>query len=94
MKNGEWLLDLCYEEDSSADVDMNIVMTESGRLIEVQGTAEERPFSRDDLNKMLDLAEGGLKTLFEIQKRAIGNEPVKNNTPFGNLGDALAGLNV
>ena len=94
MKNGEWMLDLCYEEDSAADVDMNIVMTESGKLIEVQGTAEEEPFSRSDLNKMLDLAEGGLETLFEIQRKAIGDEPVKNNTPFGNLGDALAGLKV
>jgi hypothetical protein len=43
---------------------------------------------------MLDLAEGGLKTLFDIQRKAIGDMPVKNNTPFGNLGDALAGLNV
>ena len=72
IKNGEFLLDLCYEEDSSADVDMNIVMTSSGRLIEVQGTAEEVPFSRADMNSMLDLAEKGLQELFAVQKSVLG----------------------
>lgn len=72
MKEGELLLDLCYEEDSSADVDMNIVMTSSGRLIEVQGTAEEVPFTRAEMNGMLDLAEKGLSELFAMQKSILG----------------------
>ena len=72
MKGGELLLDLCYEEDSSADVDMNIVMTSSGRLIEVQGTAEEVPFTREELNGMLDIATKGLQELFAVQKSVLG----------------------
>ena len=71
MKNGECLLDLCYEEDSSADVDMNVVMTESGKIIEIQGTAEENPFDRKQLNELLDLAECGLKKIFAIQREAL-----------------------
>ncbi|MBO5725335.1 MAG: hypothetical protein J6S58_10955, partial [Lentisphaeria bacterium] len=91
MKNGECLLDLCYEEDSSADVDMNVVMTESGKLIEVQGTAEEVPFDRNELNTMLDLAQKGLHTLFEEQRKAIGTDvtPKPSAKSFGNLGDTL-----
>jgi ribonuclease PH len=60
---GEAVLDLCYEEDSSADVDMNVIMTESGKFIEIQGTAEENPFSKEELDKLLDLAKGGLDKL-------------------------------
>ena len=69
--NGEPVLDLCYEEDSAAEVDMNVIMSESGKLIEVQGTAEEKPFSRAQLNELLDLAEVGLKELFAIQRQAL-----------------------
>ncbi len=69
--NGEAMLDLCYAEDSAAEVDMNVVMTESGKLVEVQGTAEGRSFSRSQLNEMLDLAEFGLKQIFSLQRRAL-----------------------
>lgn len=91
MKNGECLLDLCYEEDSSADVDMNVVMTESGKLIEVQGTAEEVPFDRSELDKMLDIAQKGLNSLFEEQRKAIGDIVTPKPSPkaFGSLADTL-----
>ena len=68
MLKKECILDLCYEEDSAAEVDMNVVMTESGKLVEVQGTAEGAPFSRKQLNELIDLAEHGLKRIFRIQK--------------------------
>ncbi len=64
---GELLLDLCYEEDSRAEVDMNVVMTESGKLVEIQGTAERMPFDRKQLNTLLDLAEKGIKEIFAAQ---------------------------
>jgi ribonuclease PH len=67
-----YCLDLNYEEDSKAEVDMNLVMTESGKIIEVQGTAEGYPFSRDGLDKMIDLATGGIKDLVKLQKDALG----------------------
>lgn len=66
------LLDLCYEEDSSADVDMNVVMTSSGRLVEVQGTAEAEPFTKDQMQQMMDLAEKGILELFAAQATALG----------------------
>ncbi len=69
--DGVPMLDLCYEEDSRAEVDMNVVMTGSGRLVEVQGTAEGAPFSRAQLNELIDLAEVGLRQLFEQQRIAI-----------------------
>ncbi len=65
------LLDLCYKEDAAADVDMNVVMNGDGKYIEVQGTAEEKPFTRAQSNSMLDLAEKGIKQLFECQKKAL-----------------------
>ena len=68
---GEVLLDLCYEEDSGADVDLNVVKTGDGEYIEVQGTAEGSPFSRTLLNEMLDIADPGLDHLFELQRRQI-----------------------
>jgi len=71
--DGEAMLDLCYAEDSNAEVDMNVVMSESGELIEVQGTAEGKPFSRARLNELLDLAEGGLRRIFELQREALEN---------------------
>lgn len=70
---GNHLLDLCYDEDSKAQVDMNIIMTNEGEFIEVQGTGEENPFSREDLNKLLELGEKGNKLLIEAQKEALGN---------------------
>jgi ribonuclease PH len=70
--NGTTLLDLDYEEDSSAEVDMNIVMTGGGKLIEVQGTAEQIPFSRDQLDSMLDVATKGIRELTEKQRAIIG----------------------
>ena len=69
---GEVLLDMAYEEDNRAEVDMNFVMTRSGRIIEVQGTAEEQPFSRSQLNKMMDLAWEGILELTQIQVQAAG----------------------
>lgn len=68
---GEALADLDYIEDSGADVDMNVIMTASGKLIEVQGTAEKEPFSRDELNTMLDLAQGGITQALEAARVAL-----------------------
>lgn len=68
--NGEAVLDLNYAEDSNAEVDMNVIMTESMELIEIQGTAEGAPFSRKQLNELVDLAEVGLKQIF-AEQRAI-----------------------
>ncbi len=70
--NGNVTVDLCYEEDSLADVDMNIVMTESGRLVEVQGTAEGKTFDRNMLDEMLDLAQTAIKKIIDIQKATLG----------------------
>jgi ribonuclease PH len=68
---GKAVLDLNYIEDSSADVDMNVVMTESGKIIELQGTAEHEPFDRKTLDELVSLAEHGLKELFERQRQAL-----------------------
>ena len=69
--DGEALLDLDYEEDSSADVDMNVVMTGDGRLIEVQATAERVPFDRAQLDALVDLAAAGIEQIGERQKEAL-----------------------
>ena len=68
---GTPILDLAYEEDSNADVDMNIVCTGAGKFIEIQGTAEREPFTRDQMDEMLILAEIGVNKLFEIQRNAL-----------------------
>ena len=68
---GELMLDLCYEEDSRAEVDMNIVMTGDGRFIEIQGTAEQKPFSKETMDKMLALAGKGIGELIAIQRNAL-----------------------
>jgi len=68
---GERLLDLDYEEDSSAEVDLNVVMTGEGRLVEVQATAERAPFDRDELNALLDLAAAGIEKIGEAQTQAL-----------------------
>lgn len=69
---GEELLDLCYEEDSHADVDFNVVMTGTGDFVELQGTAEGQPFSAKALDSLLRIARGGINQLFRVQERAIG----------------------
>ena len=69
----EMVLDLCYKEDSVAEVDMNIVMTGGGCFVEIQGTGEEATFSRDEVNKLLDLAAVGIQGLIEIQREALGS---------------------
>jgi len=68
---GEAALDLCYEEDSEAETDMNVVMTQDGKLIEIQGTAEGAPFERKDLNELLDLSEKGIGDLIRLQQEVI-----------------------
>jgi ribonuclease PH len=70
--DGTPLLDLAYEEDSRADVDMNVIKTSDGRYIEVQGTAEAAPFGRDRLNELLDLADLGIADLVALQKKVLG----------------------
>ena len=69
--NGIPVLDLDYDEDSSAETDMNVIMNDAGAFIEVQGTAEGHAFHRDELNKMLDLADKGIRELFDIQRQAM-----------------------
>lgn len=68
---GNPIADLEYLEDSDAETDMNVVMTETGKLIEVQGTAEGEPFSMEEMQEMLELARDGIKELFEIQRTAL-----------------------
>jgi len=68
---GEPVSDLDYVEDSAADTDMNVVMTDTGKLIEVQGTAEEEPFSFEEMQSMLQLAKDSINELFEIQKASL-----------------------
>ena len=69
--DGMPVLDLCYDEDARAEVDFNVVMTADGELVEVQGTGESHPFSRQAMNELLDLAETGIRRLFEAQKTAL-----------------------
>jgi ribonuclease PH len=69
---GEAVLDLCYDEDSRADVDMNVVMTGTGRFVELQATAEKIPFDDAQLAKLIDAGRRGIAELFEIQKQALG----------------------
>jgi ribonuclease PH len=68
---GRTVLDLPYSEDLMAEVDMNVVMTETGKFVEVQGTAEGIPFSREKLDQMMDLAQSGIEELIKIQKEAL-----------------------
>jgi ribonuclease PH len=68
---GVSLLDLCYEEDAAAGVDFNVVMTGDGRFVEVQGTAEDQPFPRDQMDELLALAERGIRQLLDIQEQAL-----------------------
>jgi ribonuclease PH len=69
---GHEMLDLCYEEDSRATVDMNVIMTGSGKFIEVQATGEQAPFSKNELDRLLKLSESGISKLIELQKSVLG----------------------
>ena len=69
--NGAYLLDLCYEEDFRAQVDFNVVMTDQNEFVEIQGTAEHRPFTKADSDTMLALAETGITRLFQMQRQTL-----------------------
>lgn len=73
--DGKPMLDLCYEEDSQAEVDMNLVMTGAGGIVEVQGTAEGEPFSKAQLARLLALGEKGIKALIKKQRESLGKHP-------------------
>jgi ribonuclease PH len=73
--NGQPVLDLPYVEDSRAEVDMNVVMTSLGGFVEVQGTAEGAPYSREELDAMLRLAEGGIEQIIELQRELVAEAP-------------------
>lgn len=77
---GASLLDLKYDEDFAADVDMNIVKTGRGLFVELQGTAEEAPFGDEDLKEMMALADKGIQELIAIQRKALGDVPLKKQT--------------
>lgn len=72
--DGEALLDLCYEEDSRAAVDMNVIMTSAGRFIEVQATAEQTPFEEQEMGRLLELAKSGIRQLLEAQRGVLGQK--------------------
>lgn len=74
--NGESRIDLCYSEDSAAEVDMNVVMTGNGKLVEIQGTAEGMPFSKATLDSLIKLAEEGIHNLINVQKKLIEGEVI------------------
>ena len=74
---GRAVLDLNYAEDSAADVDMNVIMTGSGRFVELQGTAERHPFRTTDLHRLVQLASQGIRELIRLQQRALGATSVK-----------------
>jgi len=93
ITEGVPMLDLCYAEDSVAEVDMNVVMTGKGEFIEIQGTAEHQPFSKDRLSELLSLAENGIRRLMKVQEEAlgdlagnVGNYMRKNPLPFEDEG--------
>ena len=69
--DGEVLLDLNYEEDSKAEVDMNVVMTGSGKFVEIQGTAEGEAFTKKEMDGLIRVAQSGIKTLTRIQKKSL-----------------------
>lgn len=72
IKNGKAYLDLDYLEDSTCDTDLNVVMTQAGGFIEIQGTAEDKPFTRDEADAMLALADAGIRSLIDAQQKALG----------------------
>jgi ribonuclease PH len=77
VSQGESIMDLRYAEDAAAEVDMNVVMTGSGEFIEVQGTAEHAPFSKDRLAELLSMAEDGIRALMSLQRQALGEVAAK-----------------
>lgn len=77
LVDGALLLDLDYPEDAAASVDLNVVMNGSGNMVEIQGTAEEGSFDREQLNSLLDRAAGGIEALIEKQRAALGDEAVR-----------------
>ncbi|UTO05044.1 ribonuclease PH [Moraxella sp. FZLJ2107] len=72
IKDGKAYLDLNYAEDSTCDTDLNVVMTQAGGFIEIQGTAEDKPFTREEADQMLSLADSGIRQIIEAQKQALG----------------------
>ncbi len=76
--DGVPVLDLCYDEDARAEVDFNVVMTADGELVEVQGTGESHPFSRQAMNELLDLADTGIRRLFEAQRLALAEIDIRD----------------
>lgn len=72
IKDGKAYLDLDYSEDSTCDTDLNVVMTQAGGFIEIQGTAEDKPFTRDEADAMLALADSGIRSLIDAQQKALG----------------------
>ena len=76
MINGKSCLDLAYEEDSSADMDLNVVMDASGRFVEVQGTAESTPITRGELDALLNLASQGIEKIITIQRETLGSKGI------------------
>ncbi|GAB6929317.1 ribonuclease PH [Paenibacillus sp. JCM 10914] len=86
IAGGQGLLDLNYEEDSKAKVDMNLVMTGTGKFVEVQGTGEESPFSREELDQILELGEKGIRELIERQQEALGPIAAKIGSVNANSG--------
>jgi ribonuclease PH len=69
--HGNRLLDLCYDEDFNAEVDFNVVMTGKGEFVEIQGTAEGKPFTKETVDSLLALAEKGIRQLFQVQQAAL-----------------------
>lgn len=72
IKDGKAYLDLDYSEDSTCDTDLNVVMTQAGGFIEIQGTAEDKPFTRDEADAMLALTDSGIRSLIDAQQKALG----------------------
>ena len=77
LRDGEVMVDLDYQEDSTADLDMNVVMTQSGKFLEIQGTAERAAFSRQEVSNILDAAEASLKPVFELLHEAADGHLVE-----------------
>ena len=71
LVNGDSLLDLCHAEDSKADVDFNVVKTDTGELVEIQATVEGQTFTKETMENLLNLADFGINSLFEIQQQAL-----------------------
>lgn len=88
---GKALLDLNYEEDSKAKVDMNLVMTGGGKYVELQGTGEESPFDRQELDQLLSLGEQGILQMIERQKRCSDRLQTRSEQDVRGLGSDVAG---